>query len=137
MKTKRLTIVTLAAAGLLLFSTAGWTADDAEATIRLMDVAEADEPEVVTKQLSIPTHLMQASPEAQQRAVENSAKGLENAAERGEKKGFERTENRGQERAEEAHERNSEMSEKAKENRENKGRSEDRPEPPETPPGQT
>jgi hypothetical protein len=136
MKTKRLTIVTLAAAGLLLFSTAGWTADDAEATIRLMDVAEADEPTVVTKQLSIPEHLMQAGLEAQRRAVENSAKGLENAADRGEKKGFERTENRGQQRAEEAHERNSEMSEKANENRENKERSEDRPEPPETPPGQ-
>ena len=41
MKTKRLTFVTLTAAALLLFSSAGWTADDdAEATIRLMTAGE-------------------------------------------------------------------------------------------------
>ena len=135
MNTKRLTFVTLTAAALLLFSSAGWTADDdAEATIRLMSTAEADEPAAVTKQLSIPTHLMQKSEAAQQRAVEKSQKGLDNAAERGEKKGFEHAGTRGQERSEEARERNAEMSEKAKENRENKGRSEDRPEPPDGPP---
>ena len=137
MKTKRLTFVTLTAAALLLFSSAGWTADDdSEATIRLMGAAEADEPTVVTKELAIPQHLMQASQEAQERAIKNSEDGLKNAAERGEKKGFEKAGNPGRGRAEEALERNSEMNEKAKENRENKGRSEDRPDPPETPPGQ-
>lgn len=131
-----MTVLTLTAAALLLFSGAGWGADDdSEATIRLMSAAEADEPEAVTKQLTIPTHLMQASEEAQQRAVENSAKGLDNAAERGEKKGFEHAGSRGQERSEEARERGAEMSEKAREKRENKGRSDDRPEPPEGPPG--
>jgi hypothetical protein len=135
MKTNRLTIVTLTAAALMLFSGAGWTADDdGEATIRLMSTAEADEPEAVTKQLSIPTHLMQASEEAQQRAIDNSTKGLENAADRGEKKGFEHAGSRGQERSEEARERGAEMSESAKEDRENRGRSENRPEPPEGPP---
>lgn len=135
MNTKRLTVVTLAAAALLLFSSTGWTADDAEATIRLMGAAEADEPEAVTKELAIPAHLMQASKEVQQRAVEKSAKGLENAAQRGEKKGFEHAGTRGQERSAEARERGAEMSEKTRETREAKGRSEDRPEPPETPPG--
>lgn len=136
MKTKRLTVVTLTAAALLLFSSAGWTADDdGEATIRLMGAAEAELPQAVTKQISIPTHLMQASESAQQHAVEKSAKGLENANERGEKKGHERSENTGQQRAEEARERGAEMSEKANENRENTGRSKDRPEPPQGPPG--
>ena len=138
MKTKRLTFVTLTAAALLLFSSAGWTADDdAEATIRLMGAAEADEPEAVTKELAIPEHLLEnASEEGVKRALQNSADGLANAANRGEKKGFEHAGSRGQERSEDARERNAEMSEKTKETREAKGRSEDRPEPPETPPGQ-
>ena len=137
MKTKRLTVVTLTAAALLLFSSAGWTADDdAEATIRLMGAAEADEPEAVTKELAIPEHLMKASEKGIQQATENSADGLQNAADRGEKKGFEKAGTPGRGRADEALERNSEMSEKAKENRENKGRADDLPEPPETPPGQ-
>jgi hypothetical protein len=138
MKTKRLTFVTLTAAALLLFSSAGWTADDdSEATIRLMGAAEADEPAAVTKELAIPEHLLKnASDEGVKRAVEKSANGLMNAANRGEKKGFEHAGTRGQERSEEARERSAEMSEKTKETREAKGRSEDRPEPPETPPGQ-
>jgi hypothetical protein len=138
MKTKRLTFVTLSAAALLLFSSAGWTADDdAEATIRLMTTAEADEPEAVTKQLAIPEHLLNnASDEGVKRAVENSANGLANAASRGEKKGFEHAGSRGQERSEDARENKSEMSEKTRETRENEGRADDRPEPPETPPGQ-
>ena len=121
--------MTLTAAALLFFSSAGWTADDdAEATIRLMGAAEAELPEAVTKQISIPIELMQASDEAQQRAVENSEKGLDKAHERKEHR------DKGQMQAEDARDRNSEMSEKAKENRENKGRSEDRPEPPDGPP---
>lgn len=133
MKTKQPILI---AAALLLFSGAGWTADDdAEATIRLMGAAEAELPEAVTKQIEIPRHLLEASEDGQRRAVEKSAQGLVNANERGEKRGQERSENSGQQRAEEARERGAEMSEKAKENRENKGRSEDQPEPPDGPPG--
>ena len=127
MQTKPRTVVTLAAA-LLLFSSAGWTADDdGEATIRLMGAAEAELPQAVTKQISIPTHLMQASEDAQQRAIQKSAKGLEKANQR--------NENKSRQGTEEARERSADMSEKAKENRENKGRSEDHPGPPEDPPG--
>ena len=127
MQTKPRTVVTLVAA-LLLFSSAGWTADDdGEATIRLMGAAEAELPQAVTKQISIPTHLMQASESAQQHAVEKSAKGLEKANQR--------NENKSRQGTEEVRERSADMSEKAKENRENKGRSEDRPEPPQGPPG--
>ena len=136
MKTKRLTFVTLTAAALLLFSSAGWTADDdAEATIRLMDTAEADESEAVTKVLAIPVHLMQeASQTGQAKAIEKAENALKNAAEQGEKKGFDRVGMPGRGRTEDARDRNAEMSEKATENRENRGRSEDRPEPPEGPP---
>ena len=135
MKTKRLTFVTLTAAALLLFSSAGWTADDdSEATIRLMGAAEAELPDAVTKQISIPEDLMQASDDAIQRAKDNSLNGMNKAHERKERR------EKGQMQAEDARERNAEMSEKTKETREAKGRAnDDRPEPPETPetpPGQ-
>ena len=129
MKTKRLTIVTCIAAALLLFSSAGWTADDdAEATIRLMGAAEADLPDAVTKLITIPTDLMQASEEAQQRAVANSAKGLEKANQRIERRESNRL------HADEARDRKAEMSDSAREDRENRGRAEDPPEPPNSPP---
>ena len=129
MKTKRLTIVTCTAAALMLFSSAGWTADDdAEATIRLMGAAEADLPDAVTKLITIPTDLMQASEEAQQRAVANSAKGLEKANQRIERRESNRL------HADEARDRKAEMSDSAMEDRENRGRAEDRPEPPNSPP---
>ena len=129
MKTKRLTFVTLTAASLLLFSAAGWTADDdAEATIRLMGAAEAELPQAVMKEIAIPTNLMNAGEDAEKRAVEKAERGLARANERGN-----RFDN-GQLKAEEALDRKAEMSEKATENRENRGRSEDRPEPPEGPP---
>jgi hypothetical protein len=105
------------------------TADPAEATIRLMGAAEAELPEVVTKEIVLPPAAKENSA-----AVENAARGQETAREN-----RERREN-GQSKADEARERGAEMAEKAKENRENRGRFEgrqgppDRPEPPRGPP---
>jgi len=128
--TMKIELMTLVAAALLLFSSTGWSSDhDGEATIRLMDAAEAESPDAVTKQISIPTHLMKAGVDAQQRAVENAAKGLEKANERDARS------DKGQLKAEDARDRSAEMSEKARETRENRGRAEDDPEPPEGPPG--
>jgi len=112
----------------LLVSGTGWTADDAEATIRLMGVAEAELPDAVTKQITLPEHLLLET-EDQVAAVEKAEKGLAKANERHARR------EQGQDRAAEAREHAAEMKEKAKENRENRGRSEDHPTPPETPPG--
>ena len=112
----------------LLVSGAGWAADDAEATIRLMGVAEAELPDAVTKQITLPEHLLLET-EDQVAAVDKAQKGLDKANERNEHG------NKGQERAAEAREHAAEMQEKAKENRKNRGRSDDHPEPPESPPG--
>ena len=113
----------------LLASGSGWTADDAEATIRLMGKAEAELPDAVTRQISLPEHLLAAKPEDQVAAVEKAENGLAKANERNSHP------DQGQGQAAEARTRGAEMQEKAKENRENKGRSEDHPTPPETPPG--
>ena len=112
----------------LLVSGSGWAADDAEATIRLMGVAEAELPDAVTKQITLPEHLLLET-EDQVAAVEKAEKGLAKANERHARR------EQGQDRAAEAREHAAEMKEKAKENRENRGRSEDHPTPPETPPG--
>jgi hypothetical protein len=124
MKFKMLTMTTSA---LLLTANIGWTADDtegdsAESTIRLMGVSEAMLPDAVTKEITLPAALMEDSV-----AVEKAAEGLATA-----------TENRQQResglvQADEARERGSEMAAEAKDNRENRGRSEDRPEPPPNP----
>jgi hypothetical protein len=120
MKTMKL-IVTLT---MLLFSSGSVMAEDgdAEATIRLMGNAEMELPEAVTKEITLPEHLLAA--DDQVRAVEKAEKGLEKANER-----LERREN-GLSNADEARERGAEMKEKAQENRENRGRSDDRPDPP-------
>ena len=112
----------------LLVSGSGWAADDAEATIRLMGNAEAERPDAVTKQITLPEHLLLET-EDQVAAVEKAEKGLAKANERHARR------EQGQDRAAEAREHAAEMKEKAKENRENRGRSEDHPTPPETPPG--
>ena len=112
----------------LLVSGSGWAADDAEATIRLMGNAEAERPDAVTKQITLPEHLLLETKD-QVSAVEKAEKGLAKANERHARR------EQGQDRAAEAREHAAEMKEKAKENRENRGRSEDHPTPPETPPG--
>ena len=113
----------------LLASGGGWAADDAEATIRLMGKAEAELPDAVTREITLPEHLLAAKPEDQAATLERAEKGLEKANERNAHR------DKGQDPAAEARSNGAEMQEKAKENRENKGRSEDHPTPPETPPG--
>lgn len=96
--------------------------DPAEATIRLMGVAEAELPEAVTKEISLPPAAIE-----NRQAVENAERGRSD--DRGSSNGRGNAEN-GLSRADEARERGAEMAEQAKENRENRGRFEDRPEPP-------
>jgi len=128
---KKKTWTAVAIVVLLAASAGSWAADDAEATIRLMGEAEAELPDAVTREITLPEHLLAADPEDQVAAVEKAEKGLTKANER------QAHREKGQDQAAEARERSIEMKEKAKENRENRGRSEDHPEPPETPPGRT
>ena len=118
--------VSIAAMVLMGVSTGAWAAgDDAEATIRLMGTAEAELPDTVTKQISLPDHL-RVDGDDQVTAVDKAkqANGHEKANERHDKR------EQGLSNADAARERGAEMSEKAKEARENRVRSEDRPEPP-------
>lgn len=122
--------LTIAAVALTLSSGIAWAADgDPEATIRLMGNAEADLPEAVTKEITLPAHLLEASAAEQAATVDKAARGLDKANARHERR------NNGQMEAEEARERGAEMSEKAHDNRENRGRAEDHPTPPDSPPG--
>ena len=98
------------------------TADPAEATIRLMGAVEAELPEAVTKEISLPPAASENSA-----AVENAARGLRKGQEN-----RERREN-GLSRADEARQHGAEMAEEARQNRENRGRFEDRPTPPDRP----
>jgi len=106
-------------------STGAWaTGDDgAEATIRLMGTAEAERPDAVTKTITLPAHL-NVEGDDQVAAVEKAKNGHDKANQRNDKR------EQGLTKADEARERGAEMSEKAKEARENRGRSEDRPDPP-------
>ena len=113
----------------LLASGSGWAADDAEATIRLMGKAEAELPDAVTRQITLPEHLLAVDPADQVATVEKAEKGLAKANERNDRR------DKGQDQAAAARENAAEMKEKAKEKRENRGRSDERPTPPETPPG--
>lgn len=96
--------------------------DELDATMRLMEHAEAELPEAVTKKIQLPEHLREDST-----AADNSAKGHSqaNAAREDREKG--------PGTADDARERGNDMSEAAKENRENRGRSGDRPDPPNRP----
>ena len=96
--------------------------DDAEATIRLMGAAEAELPDAVTKEISLPVSVAEDSA-----AVENAATGLQTANENRMRR------EEGLTKADEAREMGAEMAEEAMENRENRGRSEDLPERPDTP----
>ena len=98
--------------------------DPAETTIRLMGMAEAELPEAVTKEIKLPPAAMENSA-----AVENAERGLQNADEN-----RDRREN-GLSRADEARERGESMANEAAQNRENRGRSDDRPNPPDPPQG--
>ena len=105
-----------------------WATDDdeAEATIRLMGTAEAEVPDAVTKQISLPDHLRLEGKD--QAATVDEARGHDKANERLEKR------NDGLLNATAARENSADMAEKAKESRENRGRAnEHRPDPPDRP----
>jgi hypothetical protein len=119
--------ILVSAIALLLSFGSAWSQDDAteaeaEATIRLMGAAEAELPDAVTKEITLPDSVSEDSA-----AVENAARGLETA-----------NENRlrredGLATADEARERGAEMAEDAMENRESRGRSDDLPDRPDVP----
>ena len=98
--------------------------DPAETTIRLMGVAEAELPEAVTKEITLPPAAIENSA-----AIKNAERGLATADEN-----RDRREN-GLSRADEAREHGEAMADEAAQNRENRGRSDDRPSPPEPPNG--
>ena len=104
--------------------------DPAEATIRLMSQVEAELPEAVTKEISLPPAALENPT-----AVENAARGLERAQQNRERR------EEGLSRADEARENGADRAEEARQNRENRGRFEDRrgppdrPDPPNGPPG--
>jgi hypothetical protein len=117
----------LAAIMLLINPNIGFAQDDAdtgeaESTIRLMGPAEAELPEAVTNEISLPAALADDSA-----AVENAEKGMATANENRERR------EEGLSIADEARGRSQEMVEEAEQNRENRGRSEDQPEPPNKP----
>ena len=90
------------------------TGDEAETTIRLMGVAEAELPDAVTKEIVLPESVPEDSA-----AVENAQAGLDTANENRARR------EEGLATADEASQRGAEMAEEALENRENRGRSED------------
>ena len=112
---------------LLVSAGNAWTQDsddteDAEATIRLMGAAEAELPDAVTKEISLPDAVGDDSA-----AVKNAARGLETANENRQRR------EKGLTTADEARERGSEMASDAMENRENRGRSDNLPDRPDVP----
>jgi len=117
----------LTAGALTLFSGTGWAQDeDAEATIRLMGAAEAELPDAVMREISLPDRL-QVEESDQVAAVERAQQGLDNANDNRDRR------EQGQSQADQARDKGAEMSEKALTNREDRGRSDDHPEPPENP----
>lgn len=96
--------------------------DEIESTIRLMGEAEAELPDAVTKEISLPAAAIENSA-----AVEKAVNGLQNANANRERR------EAGQDNAAEAKERGAEMAEEARQNRENRGRSENRPDRPDRP----
>jgi hypothetical protein len=96
--------------------------DEAESTIRLMGAAEAELPEAVTKEITLPPAAVEDSA-----AVENAKRGLYNANGKGQ--GREKSLSQ----ADEARESGSDRADEAHDNRENRRRSEDRPEQPDNP----
>jgi len=101
--------------------------DDMEATMRLMGNAEAELPDAVTKPITLPDAVLDKDPQSP--AVDASADGLKKANENP------RRQEDGLQRANDARENAADLADQAHENQENRGRSEDRPGPPNGPPG--
>jgi len=109
---------------LLLSANVVWAeeGDEAESTIRLMGAAEAELPEAVTKEITLPEAVAEDPA-----AINNAESRLETANENRQRR------EKGLSQADEARERGANMADEAQDNRENRGRSEDRPEPPDNP----
>jgi hypothetical protein len=116
--------MTICCTALLLSTNVAWAedGDEAESTIRLMGAAEAELPEAVTKEISLPAAVTEDSA-----AVEDAARVHDKANENRQRR------EKGLSQADEARERGSDRADEAHDNRENRGRSEDRPEPPANP----
>ena len=130
MKTK---IAVLVFALALLISMGGVLAqetdegEEMEATMRLMGKAEADLPDAVTKEITLPDHLL-PDPSLQEDtgspAVEASKFGLKTANDNRLRRDTEL------QQANDAHDNAADMADQVHENQENRGRSEQHPEPP-------
>ena len=109
---------------LLLGANVAWAldGDEAESTIRLMGAAEAELPDAVTKEITLPEAASEDSA-----AVDNTERKMKTANENRQRR------EKGLAQADEARERGANMAGEAHDNRENRGRSEDRPEPPADP----
>lgn len=116
--------MTICCSALLLSANVAWAedGDEAESTIRLMGAAEAELPDAVTKEISLPAAVTEDSA-----AVEKAARGHDKAIENRQRQ------EKGLSQADEARERGSDRADDAHDNRENRGRSEDRPKPPANP----
>jgi hypothetical protein len=115
---------------MLLFSFSLALAEDSDdsgaldATMRLMDDAEANLPEAVTKPIQLPEHLRESTVAADKSTTGHTEA---NAARDNQHR------KDGLNKANDARDRASSLAEAAKDNRESHGRSEDRPEPPDPP----
>lgn len=111
--------------------------DDGEVTISLMPAAEDDNPDSVTKQISLPDlGSLVGNTQAQESVKKRAVRALEEAGTKGNRE-------HGWSHANEARQQAQDMAENAKAKNENRGRSEedrpDRPDPPgppDSPPGQ-
>ena len=114
----------ICSSALLLGANVAWALDgeEAESTIRLMGVAEAELPEAVTKEITLPEAASEDSA-----AVTNTEREMKTANENRERR------EKGLAQADEARQRNADMANEAQKTRENRGRSEDRPGRPDDP----
>jgi hypothetical protein len=115
----------LCCTALLLGTSAAWAADgdEAESTMRLMDAADANVPQAITREISLPATIAEDA-----MAVEKAAHGLQTANDSRHRR------EQGLRQIDEARERGADMANEARDNRENRERTEDRPRPP-GPPG--
>ena len=109
---------------LLLSANVAWAldGDEADSTIRLMGAADAELPDAVTKEITLPEAIAEDSA-----AADNATRGLDKANENRQRR------EDGPAQADEARQRNADMAVEAQNSRETRGRSEDRPEPPADP----
>ena len=116
--------MTICCTALLLSANVAWAenGDEAESTIRLMGAAEAELPDAVTKEISLPAAATEDSA-----AVENAERIHDKANENRQRR------KQGLSQADGARERSSDRADDAHNNRENRERSKDRPKPPANP----